>query len=45
MDTTQAEELLRGLDEADPADAADLAIEAARLLSEELERPDREEPA
>ncbi|MFH2073553.1 MAG: hypothetical protein ABIJ75_11960 [Actinomycetota bacterium] len=37
MDTAQLDDLLQELAAADPADAPDLADEAARLLSDELE--------
>ena len=39
MDTKQLDDLLQELETADPVDAADLAVEAARVLSEELDPP------
>jgi hypothetical protein len=39
MDTTQLDDLLQELETADPVEAADLAVKAAGVLSEELDPP------
>lgn len=42
MDHKLAEELIEEMAQADPAEAADLAVEAARLLGAELDGPSQE---
>ena len=43
MDHKQTDDLLTELENADPAEAADLAVEAARLLGAELDQPAAED--